>query len=253
MWTIVRLLQRKWYVNAFNECTQPHSKNEVVSTRMKLKTCICWYDMLTLYLPLSVCVCVFVCVEFRFICLACSKIGKKDHKIGLATGGVLGNIYSHLNSLSHIKNMPKFLKSDSSQPKLYSFLDAKSKLHTDKLSDFLDQNMAAMCYGMEPSGEAEELNHKFGPLTNPTTYTADRQVFSLRRRTAAPPKTVGGGFKSLEPKCAMFSPFAGLPWPGFCCFNCKRVRFSEEFKRLIQRRQEDLHRDKAILLGTLFS
>ena len=39
-----------------------------------------------------------------------------------------------------------------------------------------------MCYGMEPSGEAEELNHMSGPLTNPTTYTADRQVVSLSSR-----------------------------------------------------------------------
>ena len=194
----------------------------------------------------------YVYVDFRFVCLACSRVGKKDHVVGYATGDMLSNIHSHLNSNPHKQQLPKFLKSDSRQAKIYSFFDTKSKLYTDKLSDFLDERMASMCYGMEPSGEAEELNHKSGPMTDPSTYFADRQVFSLHRKTG-PPKTVGGGFKSLEPKCAVFSPFSGRPWPGFYCFNCKRVRFSEEFKRLIKRRQEDLQRDKATLLGTLRS
>lgn len=96
-----------------------------------------------------------------------------SHVIGVDTGCMRTNVYTHLNSEDHIRRLPTFLGADTAQPKINAWLTSETHASMGPLSNFSRPNAAKLCFGMPAKSEAEMLNLKHGPMIPPTTYTVD--------------------------------------------------------------------------------
>jgi len=115
---------------------------------------------------------------FVFVCLCCSKEGKRDFTIGVGTGSILGNMKHHfLTNKAHIKRMDDYLKNQNGvkQTRMTNYFASTTNINlVSTLSVFKNKDLAKLCYGYRPNPDstAEIMNLKYGPYTPPKKYTS---------------------------------------------------------------------------------